>query len=132
MRTEPELLWVKVTDSEGCQGSDTMMLEVCDVYQLFSGIPNTITPGMKDGKNDRWIIPNIDLFRMPCWRFMTGGAGSYSERMMCSIIHGMVNPCRVWKCLWMPIIMSGYQSSTYQTLTVMSMSSGNEVNRIEE
>ncbi len=61
-RTEPEQLWVKVTDSDGCQGSDTMLLEVCDVYLLFSNIPNTITPGMKDGKNDLWVIPNIDLF----------------------------------------------------------------------
>jgi gliding motility-associated-like protein len=61
-RTNPETLWVNVTDEKGCQGSDTMLLEVCDVYVLFSNIPNTITPGDKNGQNDKWIIPNIDLF----------------------------------------------------------------------
>jgi gliding motility-associated-like protein len=61
-RTEPEQLWVRVTDDKGCEGYDTLLLEVCDVYLLFSGIPNTITPGDKNGQNDRWIIPNIDLF----------------------------------------------------------------------
>jgi len=61
-RTEPEQVWVQVTDDRECRGADTIMLEVCDIYLLFSNIPNTITPGRKDGKNDRWIIPNIDLF----------------------------------------------------------------------
>jgi gliding motility-associated-like protein len=61
-RVEPEVLWVTVTDENGCQGSDTMLLEVCDVYLLFSDIPNTITPGDLNGKNDRWVIPNMDLF----------------------------------------------------------------------
>jgi gliding motility-associated-like protein len=61
-RTEPEMLWVEVTDANGCRGSDTLMLEVCDIYLLFAKMPNTITPGDKNGQNDRWIIPNIDLF----------------------------------------------------------------------
>jgi len=61
-RTVPEPLWVRVTDDKGCQASDTILLEVCDVYLLFSSIPNTITPGEEDGKNDVWKIPNIDLF----------------------------------------------------------------------
>lgn len=61
-RTSPEPLWVKVTDDKGCQGYDTLMLEVCDVYLLFANIPNTITPGEIDNKNDKWVIPNIDLF----------------------------------------------------------------------
>ena len=60
-RTEPEALWVEVTDFNGCVGSDTLILEVCDVYLLFSNIPNTITPD-NNGQNDEWIIPNIDLF----------------------------------------------------------------------
>lgn len=61
-RQENELLWVEVTDNNGCIGSDTLVLEVCDIYLLFAGIPNTITPGDRNGQNDRWIIPNIDLF----------------------------------------------------------------------
>jgi gliding motility-associated-like protein len=61
-RKEDEPLWVEVTDEKGCVGRDTMILEVCDVYLLFSNIPNTITPGDKNGQNDTWVIPNIDLF----------------------------------------------------------------------
>jgi gliding motility-associated-like protein len=61
-RKEDEPLWVEVTDEKGCVGRDTMILEVCDVYLLFSNIPNTITPGDKNGQNDTWIIPNIELF----------------------------------------------------------------------
>jgi gliding motility-associated-like protein len=61
-RTEPETIWVEVTDEHGCQGYDTLLLEVCDIYILFANMPNTITPGDKNGQNDRWEIPNIDLF----------------------------------------------------------------------
>lgn len=61
-RQEDEPLWVEVTDEKGCMGTDTMILEVCDVYLLFSNIPNTITPGDKNGQNDTWVIPNIELF----------------------------------------------------------------------
>jgi gliding motility-associated-like protein len=61
-RNEPEIVWVEVTDENGCMGSDTMIIEVCDVYLLFANIPNTITPGDKNGQNDVWIIPNIELF----------------------------------------------------------------------
>ena len=61
-RTEPETLWVEVTDGNGCKGADTLILEVCDAYILFANMPNTITPGDKNDQNDRWIIPNIDLF----------------------------------------------------------------------
>lgn len=60
-RTEPESLWVEVTDNNGCHGSDTLILGVCDVYLLFSNMPNTITPG-NDGVNDTWVIPNIEMF----------------------------------------------------------------------
>ena len=61
-RREPETIWVEVTDENGCHGYDTLMLEVCDVYILFANMPNTITPGDKNGQNDRWVIPNIELF----------------------------------------------------------------------
>jgi len=60
-RTEPETIWVEVTDFNGCTGSDTIVLNVCDAYILFKSIPNTITPGGND-QNERWIIPNIELF----------------------------------------------------------------------
>lgn len=60
-RSEPEVLWVEVTDENGCQASDTMILEVCNVYILFADMPNTITPG-NDGYNDFWIIPHVDQF----------------------------------------------------------------------
>lgn len=60
-RTEPEIIWVEVTDEHGCQASDTLVLEVCNAYLLFENIPNTITPG-NDGTNDEWIIPHIELF----------------------------------------------------------------------
>lgn len=61
-RTEPEIIWVEVTDFNGCRGSDTLVLEVCDIYILFENMPNTITPGDKNGQNDTWIIPNTDMF----------------------------------------------------------------------
>jgi gliding motility-associated-like protein len=61
-RTEPEALWVEVTDENGCRGSDTLMLEVCDAYLLFNNMPNTITPVDKNDQNDLWVIPNVDLF----------------------------------------------------------------------
>jgi len=61
-RLESEQVWVQVTDENGCVGSDTLMLEVCDVYAVFANIPNTITPGDKNDQNDKWVIPNIELF----------------------------------------------------------------------
>jgi gliding motility-associated-like protein len=61
-RKEDEPLWVEVTDEKGCVGTDTMILEVCDAYLLFSNIPNTITPGDHNDQNDEWKIPNIELF----------------------------------------------------------------------
>jgi gliding motility-associated-like protein len=62
LRTEPETIWVEVTDEHGCQGYDTLLLEVCDIYLLFANMPNTITPSDKNGQNDQWDIPNIELF----------------------------------------------------------------------
>jgi gliding motility-associated-like protein len=60
--TENDTLWVTVTDENRCRGSDTIVLIVCDFYQYFKDIPNTITPSHVDGKNDVWMIDNIDLF----------------------------------------------------------------------
>jgi gliding motility-associated-like protein len=65
-RVEPEAVWVNVTDFNGCKGSDTLILEVCDAALLFHNMPNTITPGddggTDDGYNDTWVIPNIEMF----------------------------------------------------------------------
>ena len=65
-RVVPEVLWVEVTDANGCRAADTLILEVCDAALLFANMPNTITPGAEgssgDGFNDEWVIPNIDLF----------------------------------------------------------------------
>jgi len=61
-RTQNEQIWVEVTDENGCIGSDTLTLIVCDAYMLFEDMPNTITPGDKNGQNDTWVIPNIEDF----------------------------------------------------------------------
>jgi gliding motility-associated-like protein len=61
-RTVNDTLWVTVTDGNGCVGSDSLVLAVCDFYKYFSDMPNTITPSRVDGKNDVWQIDNIDLF----------------------------------------------------------------------
>jgi gliding motility-associated-like protein len=60
-RSEPEDVWVQVTDEHGCHGADTLILGVCDATLLFRDMPNTITPG-DEGKNNEWVIPYIDLF----------------------------------------------------------------------
>ncbi len=60
-RSEPQIVWVQVTDDNGCIGSDTLVLGVCDATLLFVNMPNTITPG-DDDKNDEWVIPHIELF----------------------------------------------------------------------
>lgn len=60
-RSEPETVWVQVTDNNGCVGSDTLILGVCDATLLFVNMPNTITPGDNE-KNNEWIIPYIELF----------------------------------------------------------------------
>lgn len=61
-RSEPEEVWVTVTDENGCRGSDTVVFNVCDATLLFRNMPNTITPGDDNGENDTWHIPFIDLF----------------------------------------------------------------------
>jgi gliding motility-associated-like protein len=60
--TANDTLWVMVTDGNGCIGTDSLVLEVCDFYKYFAGMSNTITPSRIDGKNDVWQIDNIDLF----------------------------------------------------------------------
>jgi gliding motility-associated-like protein len=61
LRSEPEALWVEVTDENGCRGSDTLFLEVCDATLLFRDMPNTITPGDAED-NNTWEIPHIENF----------------------------------------------------------------------
>jgi gliding motility-associated-like protein len=60
--TENDTLWVTVTDGNGCKGSDTIVLIVCNFYEFFADMPNTITPSHVDGKNDVWQIDHIDMF----------------------------------------------------------------------
>jgi gliding motility-associated-like protein len=52
---------VLVTDDNGCQSSDTIIIYQCMVDKYFADMPNTITPN-GDGHNDTWEIPNIGLF----------------------------------------------------------------------
>jgi gliding motility-associated-like protein len=54
-------VWVSVTNTWGCTGSDTLLIKVCDYSKFASTIPNTFTPN-GDGKNDSWYIPW--LFRL--------------------------------------------------------------------
>ncbi len=61
-RSEPEAIWVEVTDQNGCKGSDTLIVGVCSIDLLFADMPNTITPGDKNGQNDTWVIPHIEMF----------------------------------------------------------------------
>ncbi len=52
---------VTVTDNNGCQMSDTIVIYPCDIAEIFKGMQNTITPN-EDGQNDVWIIPYIQNF----------------------------------------------------------------------
>jgi gliding motility-associated-like protein len=54
-----QLIWVEVTDANGCMTSDTITIDVCDVQYYFRDIPTAITPGLQDGKNDVWIIDKL-------------------------------------------------------------------------
>jgi gliding motility-associated-like protein len=59
------IVWVKVTDDNGCTGSDSIMLLRCSTAKNIN-IPNAFTPD-GDGHNDFWIIggseqyPNITV-----------------------------------------------------------------------
>jgi len=46
---------VLVTDVNGCQDIDTMLVLACDVTQLFADMINVFTPGGSD-KNDTWNV----------------------------------------------------------------------------
>ena len=64
-------IWVRVTDSNGCIGSDTIQILNCTNYfELF--IPNAFSPN-GDGYNDYWLIkgfenyPNITVKIFDSW-----------------------------------------------------------------
>jgi gliding motility-associated-like protein len=47
-------IWVRVTDENGCIGSDTIQILRCTILQRIN-IPNAFTPN-GDGHNDFWLI----------------------------------------------------------------------------
>lgn len=53
-------IWLRVTDSNGCQGSDTMEVRFDDCLVKKIEIPNVFTPG-KDNYNDAFII-TLDVY----------------------------------------------------------------------
>jgi gliding motility-associated-like protein len=53
---------VTVTDENGCEGYDEIVIGECTPVNLLV-IPNTFTPNIeKDGYHDLWDIKNINLF----------------------------------------------------------------------
>ncbi|MBN2480937.1 MAG: gliding motility-associated C-terminal domain-containing protein [Bacteroidales bacterium] len=52
---------VTVTDENGCQGSDEIVIRDCDPAVMLGRIPNVFTPN-NDNIHDSWVIPNIHLF----------------------------------------------------------------------
>lgn len=58
---QPDTIRVTVTDYNGCNASDSLVLLPCDISGLFSDMVNTITPD-GDGVNDVWNIKYADQF----------------------------------------------------------------------
>ena len=52
---------VTVTDFNGCKGSDSIYIDVCNVNKILGKITNTFTPN-GDNAHDTWEINNIGLF----------------------------------------------------------------------
>ena len=52
---------VIVTNADGCEGTDEIVIKPCDPVTLLGVIPNTITPN-DDNVHDTWKINNISLF----------------------------------------------------------------------
>ena len=52
-------IWVKVTDENGCQNSDTIRIKQCSPDNMR--IPYVFTPN-GDGANDKWEIPEYEFF----------------------------------------------------------------------
>jgi gliding motility-associated-like protein len=52
---------VTVTNDEGCEGSDEIVINPCDPENLLGVIPNTFTPN-DDQVHDSWEIKNLILF----------------------------------------------------------------------
>jgi gliding motility-associated-like protein len=53
-------IWVEVENSFGCVGSDTVLIEECDIYHLFDP-PTAFTPN-GDGVNDVWNLYDLQEF----------------------------------------------------------------------
>ena len=56
-----DTILLTITDYNGCNMSDTLVIFPCNMETLFNDIPNTITPN-GDGENDVWNIPYMDFF----------------------------------------------------------------------
>jgi gliding motility-associated-like protein len=54
-----QVIWVQVTDDNGCINSDTIKILSCNTLQ--SDIPNAFTPN-GDGDNDKWIVEKLASF----------------------------------------------------------------------
>ena len=52
---------VKIADPIGCREILVVEINLGEALKSLLEIPNTITPN-GDGKNDRWVIKNLDLF----------------------------------------------------------------------
>ena len=55
-------IWVILEDAFGCNNSDTILIEACDVSFLFRDIPTAITPSDGNGLNDFWVIDILASF----------------------------------------------------------------------
>ncbi|RPH29411.1 MAG: gliding motility-associated C-terminal domain-containing protein [Bacteroidales bacterium] len=53
-KPEPQTIWVKVTDDNGCTNADTILISTADFNNLR--IPAAFTPN-GDGINDKWYFP---------------------------------------------------------------------------
>jgi len=51
-----DTLFAAITDVNGCEQTDTMIIYPCNVADRFKDMPNTITPGSGTQANDVWNI----------------------------------------------------------------------------
>lgn len=56
-----QLIIATVTDDFGCIGTDSIVINSCSTTDIFKDMPSGFTPN-GDGKNDVWIIPQLELF----------------------------------------------------------------------
>ncbi|HEX2935777.1 MAG TPA: gliding motility-associated C-terminal domain-containing protein [Bacteroidales bacterium] len=55
LKAQPDIIWVKITNNDGCSSVDTIQIKACPVNQLKDLIPNAFTPN-NDNDNDFWRI----------------------------------------------------------------------------